>query len=276
MFLMKKILYFLFPVLLSANSTVAQSDTLSLTFISYNIYHGENPYNPGNSNIMDIAGVLNQLNPDLVALQEVDSMTVRTARFNNGIRKDLMLELGKLTGLHHYFAKAIDYSEGGYGEGILSKHNAIFEMYALPIPNGGEIRSMALAHIKFENGQKISFAATHLCHQFEENRLAQTRRIIEVLTSIPNPVILAGDFNFTPGSKEYELFEKGFNDLAVEFENPAPTYSSKKPEDRIDFIWLSKKSQYILSDYSVINIDYSDHLPVLAKIRLVIRKQNGL
>jgi hypothetical protein len=57
-----------------------------------------------------------------VALQEVDSMTNRSAALNNGIQQDLVQELARMTGMHGYFGKAIDFSDGGYGEGILSRY----------------------------------------------------------------------------------------------------------------------------------------------------------
>src|SRR5690606_24904090 len=89
--------------------------------MTYNIYHCEENYNPGHSNIQRVADIINTYKPDFVALQEVDSMTNRTAEFNADVPKDLVQELAKLTGMHGYFAKAIDYSNGGYGEGVLSR-----------------------------------------------------------------------------------------------------------------------------------------------------------
>uniref|UniRef100_UPI0019530D33 endonuclease/exonuclease/phosphatase family protein n=2 Tax=Pseudomonadati TaxID=3379134 RepID=UPI0019530D33 len=68
--------------------------------LTYNIYHGEKNYERGKSNLEAIAAVINEYKPDFVAMQEVDSMTVRTAAFNNGVRKDLVQELAKLTGMY--------------------------------------------------------------------------------------------------------------------------------------------------------------------------------
>lgn len=59
-------------------------------------------------------GITN-LQPDLVALQEVDQKTGRSS----GI--DQAAELGHLTGMHWVFGKAMDYQGGGYGLAVLSR-----------------------------------------------------------------------------------------------------------------------------------------------------------
>ncbi|MDF1550331.1 MAG: endonuclease/exonuclease/phosphatase family protein [Bacteroidales bacterium] len=86
---MKNHLFFLSIIigLFTSHYSFAQLDTINLCVLTYNIYHGENPYNPGNANIVDIADVINSYHPDFVALQEVDSMTQRSTKFNNGTKK---------------------------------------------------------------------------------------------------------------------------------------------------------------------------------------------
>lgn len=132
---------FLLIFLFSASSAFSQE----VTVMSYNIYHGENPYKPGTSNIPEIADIIQSHSPDFVALQEVDSMTERTAGFNDGIRVNLVNELENITGMTVFFGKAIDYSNGGYGEGLLiSERQTILSHHKLmlPIPkgNGANIR----------------------------------------------------------------------------------------------------------------------------------------
>ena len=119
-------------------------------------------YERGKSNIEAIAAVINEYKPDFVAMQEVDSMTVRTASFNNGVRKDLVQELEKLTGMYGHFGKAMDYDNGGYGEGILSRFPDKPNVYQLPIPKGGEERALITIQHTFPNGQKL-FSEAHIC-----------------------------------------------------------------------------------------------------------------
>lgn len=254
--------------LLFSNSMIMEikAQDQILTLMTYNIYHGEDPYNMGNSNIKEIAELINAIKPDLVALQEVDSMTNRTISFNPDGKKNLMLELGKLTGMKSFFAKAIDFSEGGYGEGILSRHPAIFESFYLPTPKGGEGRSMAVAKVKLGNRDLI-FAGTHLCHEFPENRTAQAIAAKEILTAFELPIILTGDFNFTQEEKGYEMLSVHFLDTALEMGNPKNTYSTKEPKIRIDYFWLDKVNDWEIISVEVLDVMHSDHKPLVVKVR---------
>jgi endonuclease/exonuclease/phosphatase family metal-dependent hydrolase len=193
-------------------------------------------------------------------------MTNRTKGFNPDGKKDLMLELEKLTGMKSFFAKAIDFSDGGYGEGILTKHPAIFESYSLPTPKGGEGRSLAVAKVKFGNRDLI-FAGTHLCHEYSENRTAQVISIKEILEGSGLPVVLTGDFNFTSEEKGYEILSESFLDAALEKGDPENTYSSKEPKIRIDYFWLDKSVDWEIVSVEVLDVAYSDHKPVVIKIR---------
>ncbi|WP_373496291.1 endonuclease/exonuclease/phosphatase family protein [Aquiflexum sp.] len=242
----------------------AQDQTLTL--MTYNIYHGEDPYNLGNSNIKEIAELINAIKPDFVALQEVDSMTNRTKGFNPDGKKNLMLELEKLTGMQSFFAKAIDFSDGGYGEGILSRHPAIFESYDLPTPKGGEGRSLAIAKVNLGNRDLI-FAGTHLCHEFSENRTAQVIAAHKILKSIGLPIILTGDFNFTNEEKGYDILSEHFIDAALKVGKPKNTYSSKEPKIRIDYFWFDMNSEWEIESVEVLDVMHSDHKPVVVKVR---------
>ena len=83
-------------------------------------------YNVRNANGMDgicnyqrVANVINNARPDIVAIQELDSMTARSNR------TDVLKELAERTQLHPCFAPAIDYDGGKYGIGILSKETPL-------------------------------------------------------------------------------------------------------------------------------------------------------
>lgn len=268
---MKKFYLLLLFAMISDFAVFAQSGIVKneITLMTYNIYHGEDPYNPGRSNIREIADLINQIKPDLVALQEVDSMTNRTKNFNPEGKLDVVHELGKLTGMTPFFAKAIDFSEGGYGEGILSRLPVTFHAYSLPIPNGGEERSLAVASVDLGNGKSITFAGTHLCHEFAENRTAQVVAIKNILSGFKGAKVLTGDFNFTSEETGYSILSEDFLDVALKHGNPQNTYSSKDPKIRIDYFWLEKETDWEIVSVEVLDVEYSDHKPVLIKVRLL-------
>jgi endonuclease/exonuclease/phosphatase family metal-dependent hydrolase len=252
-------------LLLQINPSVSAQEIRVMT---YNIFHGEQRYDPGKSNLTRVAEVINKYKPDFVALQEVDSMTVRSAAFNNGIPQDLVKELAGLTGMYGFFGKAIDYSNGSYGEGILSRFPVKSSKYSLPIPKGGEGRTLLMINHTFPDGREIIFAGTHLCHQFDENRLAQAKAIREILETIKIPVIMGGDFNFRPESEPYNIITGNFKDAAILKGDPQFTISYENPRARIDFIFLSEKHNWIVKDVEVIRNSASDHMPVLVTLEL--------
>ena len=70
--------------------------------LTYNIHHGE-----GTDGIVDLprlAQIVKSVQPDLVALQEVDQLTERAS----GV--DQLHALAQLTGMRARFGKAMDYT----------------------------------------------------------------------------------------------------------------------------------------------------------------------
>ncbi len=264
---MKKILtLILFSFLFNLRWVDGQE--ISMTLMSYNIYHGEQYYDNGKSNLQEIANLIKEINPDFVALQEVDSMTQRTAEINNQIPLDLVNELAEMTGMHGYFAKAIDFSNGGYGEGLLSKYPAEMSKIQLSTPQGGEGRALAMATFTMENGQKITFGATHLCHESEENRLAQIAQIIDKLDQFKHPTVIAGDLNFSPDESPYSILQKHYLDAAAVHGHSQPTIPYDDPTHRIDYIWLSQEHRWKITQVETIPVGFSDHMPLVVKVTL--------
>lgn len=258
-----KYLLLIFLFLIQFTDVMAQHQ---LRILTYNIYHGENPYQRGESITGHVGEFISSIRTDLVALQEVDSMTLRTKTFS-GNKLDLTKIWAEKTGMNGFFAKAIDFSEGGYGEAVLSRFPAVFESVNLPIPKGGEGRSMAIAHVQLGDGTKFTFAGTHLCHEFEENRSAQVKAIIDYFKDYSQPVIVVGDFNFEASEKGYVLMEEVFLDAAKVSGQIKNTYPTDHPEIRIDYVWLMKNTSWEIDFFQVMeDIQYSDHLPVFAVV----------
>ncbi|MEN2283148.1 endonuclease/exonuclease/phosphatase family protein [Algoriphagus sp. SE2] len=261
-----KIVSSLLFFLIVAQPLIAQKSGEIIKVLSYNIYHGENPFHAGEGNIDQIAALISELKPDLVALQEVDSMTTRTARVY-GAKVDLIQKLAKLTGYSGYFAKAMDYAEGGYGEGVLIKGNGITETQNLPLPAGGEPRAAAWVTYELPSGKNIAFAGTHLCHQFEENRIAQVEAVSLRAKKEKLPTIWVGDLNFRPESEVYKSIKGSWKDAGTLPTPYSPTYGSMEDGARIDYVWYDS-NKFKLIDYQVLNVTYSDHYPVFVTLQL--------
>jgi len=83
------------------------STPIRLHVVTYNIHHGEGT--DGRIDLERIAALLSSMQPDLVALQEVDRNTIRTGRV------DQFEMLERLTGMRGAFGKAMDFDGGSYG-----------------------------------------------------------------------------------------------------------------------------------------------------------------
>jgi len=247
----------------SVNNSKGNSDIpLRIKVISYNIYHGENM--DGGSNLQMIARIIRALEPDIVALQEVDSCTERSGGIN------IAKVLANLTGMDYVFGKAMDFQGGGYGEAILSKHPVIESVnHLLPASDGHEPRSALEVIIKLESGEEVRFIGTHLDHTRDpEDRKKQAMKINEVIFMNDKlPMILAGDLNAIPESEVINIFLEKWIDAT---DGKAQYNSPKKTRrGRIDYIMYYPEESWKVKEYRVINEkDASDHNPVFVVFEL--------
>jgi len=109
--------------------------TTTLRVVSYNIRHGRGMDNE--VNLPRTAEVLRRLQPDIVGLQEVDSVVERSGRVAEA------QALGDRLGLQHAFGGFMAYQGGQYGMGILSRF-PIRRVIPVRLPDGNEPR-IALA-----------------------------------------------------------------------------------------------------------------------------------
>jgi endonuclease/exonuclease/phosphatase family metal-dependent hydrolase len=238
-----------------------------IKILTYNIYHGENPAKLGDSTFHHLADfiILNQ--PEVIALQEVDSMTIRSERIY-GRKLDFMSKLSRETGYKSFFGKAMDYSEGGYGEGILAKKGSHYHTVSLPNPVGGEPRAIAWVKAELKTLEEFYFGGTHLCHEFQENRLAQLDSILSYAETLDKPVVWVGDLNFTPESEEYSRISSHWKEAGAEAGTLQNTYGTAEEGSKIDYIWYDSR-KFELVEYQVLDhITFSDHYPVWAVLRL--------
>lgn len=235
-----------------------------LKVLCYNIHHANPPSKPDFIDLPAIARVIRESGADLVALQEVDVHTLRSGKDVHQAR-----ELAKLTGMYSFFVKTIDHGGGDYGIAILSKFPILDSAsYKLPMKEGagGEPRGVAEITVKLPGGKKILFASTHLdlkaankvLHSAELNRIFKNRRF---------PVILAGDFNSTPDSEVIKELDGQFTRTCTE--HCGFTIPEVNPTRTIDYIMFNKTAKIEVLSHKVIAEPYaSDHLPVLAELRL--------
>ena len=238
----------LFSIFSPPGLLLAQSDSQTLRVVTYNIHHAQ-----GKDGIVDykrIAKIINDLNPDLVALQEVDKTTKRS----NGV--DQAKRLAKLTNLHYVFGPSMDFSSGKYGNAILSRFPVKdSKTVRLPTDPNLEPRSALFAKVQPGNGlPSLNFISTHFCHKNADIRLRQAKSLNDLINDSKNGEItlLAGDLNAHPESAPIQhLKMAGWSDAVA-------------PKSKIDFIFYQSKHSWRVVECKIIDdLVASDHKPVL-------------
>lgn len=229
-------------------------DSTKIKVLSYNLRFGEL------ASLEELADFIKKVDPDVVALQEVDSHTFRDrAKHQND--KDFATELGYRTGMFSAYGKTIPYKKGYYGIAILSKYPlAQVERKYLPkTQNGKEQRAVLIADVEYMENEYFTFASTHLDYTNTEERQTQVKKLNELLTNRDYPVIIGGDFNAHPDSKEIDEGMKFWQRLS-EIE---PTVPTENPKNTIDYIFAYPSSQFKrVKAKTYTDVKLSDHLPI--------------
>lgn len=254
----------LLAILMAGADREVPADTMkknTINVLTFNILHGATMNNDGDLDL--IARVILDLDPDLVALQEVD---VRTRRARG---RDLATELGQRTGLMPLFARAMSYDGGEYGVGILSRY-AFRSTRALALPStaDNEPRVAVEAVVDLPSGTSIAFVATHLDNASAEDRAAQARAINEAFGKGDRPRLLAGDFNATPESETIALLKESWT--PTDGLDAPPTFPSNEPEIKIDYVFFAPQDRWVVKETRVIeNTVASDHFALFTTLELV-------
>lgn len=198
----------LFALLLGI-TLVSLGQNQQLQIMSYNVRHCA-----GTDMVVDYdrtAAVITQQQPDVIAIQELDSMTGRSGHH------DQLGELASRTGYHQVFGAAIDFDGGQYGVGILTREMPLSTKH-IPLP-GEEPRLLLVVEL-----EDFVIACTHLDLE-EVQRLASVPLIMEEAQRWQKPFLLAGDWNDTPNSELLEVMTQYFTVLSGE----EATYPADEP-----------------------------------------------
>lgn len=249
---------FILAVLLLILSVLPARSQTTVRIMSYNIHHGEGL--EGRLDGERIGRIIGQAEPDIVALQEVDSATQRIGG------RDLLHEIADYTLMHRSYAPAIPYQGGKYGIGLLSKEKPLHFRY-MSLPGREESRVILLAEF-----EKYVFCCTHFSLTAED-QLATVPLIVQELSKIQKPVFLAGDLNALPDSPVIQALKEKFVILTNTKEK---TFPADKPSECLDYVlgYTGNGSTYcVLGNRVIPETVASDHRPVLTEVRLKTQKE---
>lgn len=263
----------------------------------YNIAHGRGvPFDNWNGEskavrldrLLGIASRLREIDADIVALNEVDFESSWSHKVNQAE------VLAKNAGYPYWVEQRnLDFRVGTwtwrFGNAILSRYpirdaqSIEFPGYSAlePLLAGkkrGVYGTIELDRKRFPSLPQIGFVSAHLSHRSEQLRVDSADMIGKLVSKSTVPVLVAGDFNSSPpGFAKSSSTDSGQNaittfDDSQLFErrpmtNPAAselTFPSDGPEQVIDWILVPKSLEIV--EYKVVNLDLSDHLPVVVDV----------
>ena len=223
--------------------------------MSYNVRNTKGM--DGIRNLQRVANVIINEAPDVVAVQELDSMTTRSNQ------QYVLGELAERTQMHATYAPVISFQGGKYGIGILSKETPL-NIRTYPLPGREEARMLLVA--EFEN---YVFACTHLSLT-EEDRLASLDIIKSSVVKSNKPYFLAGDLNDQPDSKFIQALQQDFQMLT---HIKKPTFPAPEPTETIDYIAAWKHGSNDFANLSAQVLEEpvaSDHRPLSVQLRMAL------
>ena len=231
-----------------------------------------------------LAECVRQLDPDILALQEVDLDQQRSGGSDlTAVAADAM------SAVSHRFVAAMSGTPGAtwiaatgaeqpgtaaYGIALLSRFPVTsWQVVRLPhipmrfpmyMPGPGKVmilneepRAAVIAQLETPLGP-ISVANTHLSFVPGWNR-RQLRRLVKDLKGLPGPHILAGDLNLTPDAAARC---SGLRPLAS-----APTFPADAPTRQLDHILTDNPALYARNSWAPA-VALSDHRPLAVDIEM--------
>ena len=203
-----------------------------------------------------VVRIVKKAEPDIVALQEVDSR--RTSRDH----EHAFVALRRALGEHCVEAKSIIGADGDYGQVLISRWPlSDIRIHDISVEKR-EPRRVVEAEVRTPHGP-LRMISTHLGLSFRERR-SQTRTLVAVAQRSSAVTVMAGDFN--------DWIWRGSVQKAIARALPGRTwhrtFPSWCPLIRLDRIYCRPREALLRSWTDRAAREASDHLPVFAEIRV--------
>jgi endonuclease/exonuclease/phosphatase family metal-dependent hydrolase len=224
----------------------------------------------GNDRRLDvarIAAVLAELNPDIVALQELDVGRARTGHV------DQAHEIARRLEMTHHFHAALRVEEERYGDAILTSYpEKLVKTGPLPgHPRIAALEPRGALWVEVEiDGRPVQIINTHLGLVPREQQVQAAYLAGPGWLDSPKakyPMILLGDFNATGTSVVYRTLTSKLQPARrlARKKRPTSTFPSPLPVLRIDHLFVSPgvKVLDVFAPFDPLTRVASDHLPLV-------------
>jgi endonuclease/exonuclease/phosphatase family metal-dependent hydrolase len=257
----------------TAAAAYKRSENSNIRAMTYNIHSCVNM--DGKVRPERIAEVIDDLSPDVVALQEVDAGIPRTHH------QDQAKIIGEMLGMDFRFFPVVKNGNQKYGLAILSRFPfqdvrvgwlpSLYSKLKLKLQK----RGVMWAILKTSSGP-LHFFNTHMS-LYRLERRKQSRVLLgkDWLMAAPKqePLVFCGDMNAGPLSPIYRRLSRYLMDVQKTpnaSKRSKPTFPSRRPLFRIDHMFISP---HLRTLNTVIPISEnsrlaSDHLPLCADLEI--------
>jgi len=226
------------------------------TAATYNIHHGTTKW--GIPSLQNIGLVLEQKNPDFIALQEVDRYQLRTG-FEDQIKR-----ISQQLNMQYVYGENIKKGVSEYGNAILT-HYPILSSGKIDFHVNGEPRSILWAKVKTNHGN-LYLTSIHLGTnpQVREQYFSKVEDFVHQIGN--QPLLLMGDFNTLPRHPLVQQLNKMVT--GTNSQKNTPTFYVKDKGVQIDYI-IGRSIDDIQRDSIPSNA--SDHYPLFLQFRIADR-----
>jgi endonuclease/exonuclease/phosphatase family metal-dependent hydrolase len=224
----------------------------------------------GNDRRLDVgrvAAVLAAINPDIVALQELDVGRRRTGH------ADQAHEIARRLEMTHHFHAAMQVEEERYGDAILTRYpERLVKVGPLPgHPRMPRLEPRGVLWVEVEiDGRPVQIINTHLGLVPREQQIQATHLAGPTWLGHADcawPAILLGDFNATTSSIVYRTLTSRLQPARrlARRKQPTSTFPSPLPVLRIDHLFVSPGIEVheVSAPFDPLTRVASDHLPLV-------------
>jgi endonuclease/exonuclease/phosphatase family metal-dependent hydrolase len=233
-----------------------QAQTIAIRVMTMNIHEGGKQ---AGYSADSFCTCIRTYQPDIVVFQELDRFTTRNGNI------DLLTEMGAKLGMYPFYGKAMTYSSGSFGNGILSKYPFFNARTVVSKPSGAsEARACSYVDVILPSKGTVRLAVTHLDVSDDQVRITSMAAFnTALLTDNSYPTLLLGDFNASPDSETMLYAKQKWQDIGVGTGN---TYSCISPATRIDYV-LGYPKSWVKTSYQIVSHPgLSDHCFIVAEL----------
>ena len=225
----------------------------TIRVMTWNIHGGVGP--DRRHDLERVVDLIQQTDPDIVALQEIDS------RRSKGSDHPIEV-LKRALGHHGVAAAAILTSDGDYGQVLLSRW-PFQDSQVHDISYGKREPRRAITAIVSAPAGQVFVLATHLGLKFAERR-TQCARLTQLLEQSKLVTVALGDFNdwLWPGSVQNALKKR------LPGRTHKRTFPARFPLLKLDRVFIRPAAALLRSWVVPAGAEVSDHLPLVAEIDL--------